>query len=364
MASLRWYGLSAMSFQAKEFLLSGIVCCLLVTSIAKPSEGQRPPNRRVVHVASSGGADFQTIQQAVDSATEGGLTVLIAPGVYKEKVSVVQANVALVGTGRQPSDTVITWGDSAKNTGSTFKSGTVTVTADGFEAENLSIANTWWDEHLSPEDASQAVALQMSSDRAVIDRVRLISGQDTLYAASLTCRSDTPGIPCDASRQLFNDCFIEGNVDYIFGDAQAVFNRCELRSRQHPTVMITAQSKLFPEENSGYWMLHCRITGADDGSKIFLGRPWRAYATVTFFDTDIQQKLTPDGWGEWGGRLKTATYREYDSHGKGVNGGHRVVVSPPLTDVERARLTPQTLLAGKDQWDPITDVERLRSQVH
>ena len=61
---------------------------------------------------------------------------------------------------------------------------------------------------------------------------------------------------------------------------------------------------------------------------------------------------------------KTATYREYDSHGKGVNGGHRVVVSPPLTDAERSRLTPQALLAGNDQWDPITDVERLRSQVH
>lgn len=323
---------------------------------------QSPGARRVVHVGLNVGADFRTIQQAVDSAKDGGLTILIAPGVYKEKIAITEPNIVLVGLGQFPQDTVITFGDSAKTTGSTFKSGTVTVTADGFEAENLSIINTWWDEHIAPTDASQAVALQLSSDRAVVDRVRLVSGQDTLYAASLSCRGDSSA-PCDASRELFNDCFIEGHVDYIFGDAKAVFNHCELHSRQHPNVMITAQSKHFPEENSGYFLLHCKITGADDGNKIVLGRPWRAYATVTFFDTDMEQEIAPEGWSEWGGRLQTATYREYDSHGHGVNGGHRVVVSPALTSTERAGLTAENLLAGKDLWDPLAQVQELRALV-
>ena len=322
------------------------------TSPAKP--------RRTVHVGATPDADFRRIQQAVDSAADNGLNILIAPGIYKEKVAIVQANISLIGTGREPGDTVITWGDSAKTTGSTFKSGTVTVTSDGFAAENLTIRNTWWDDHPSPDDASQAVALQLSSDRAVVDRVRLISGQDTLFAASLTCRSNASNAPCDASRQLFNDCFIEGNVDYIFGDAKAVFNHCELNSRQHPVVMITAQSKHFPEENSGYYMLHCSITGTDDGNKIMLGRPWRDYATVTFFDTDMREEIWPAGWSDWDGRLKTATYLEYDSHGQGANLGHRSVVSPPLTPAERAQLTPEGLLAGKDHWDPMAEVANLR----
>jgi len=236
--------------------------------LAPATQASSAPVRPVVHVGLTPEAQFSTIQQAVDSASEHGLVVLIAPGIHKEKLTISKANIALVGTGKRPQDTIITFGDSAKNTGSTFKSGTVTVTADGFEAENLSIVNTWWDEHPSPDDSSQAVALQISSDRAVIDRVRLLSGQDTLFAGSLTCRNNSPGTPCDASREFFNECFIQGHIDYIFGDAKAVFNNCELNSRQHPYVMITAQSKHFPEENSGYWMLHCRITGTDDGNRI------------------------------------------------------------------------------------------------
>ena len=324
---------------------------------------QAASHRRVVHVGLSIGSDFRTIQQAVDSANGSGLTILIAPGVYKEKISISQADIALVGLGQQSQDTVITFGDSARTTGSTFKSGTVSVTADGFEAENLSIVNTWWDDHTAPADASQAVALQVSSDRALIDRVRLDSGQDTVYAASLKCRNDSSGNFCDASRQLFNDCFIEGHVDYIFGDAKAVFNHCELHSRQHATVMITAQSKHSPNENSGYYLLHCRITGADDGYKIVLGRPWRAYSTVTFFDTDMEQEIAPEGWSDWGGRLQTATYREYESHGLGVNGGHRAVPTPPLTAAERAALTPAALLSGEDHWDPMAQVQELRALV-
>lgn len=319
---------------------------------------------RVVHVGPTPDAQFSKIQQAIDSATESGLVILIAPGIYKEKLTINKANIVLVGTGKRPQDTIITFGDSAKNTGSTFKSGTITVTADGFEAENLSIINTWWDEHPSPDDSSQAVALQLSSDRAVIDRVRLLSGQDTLYAASLTCRNNSPGAACDASRELFNDCFVQGHIDYIFGDAKAVFNGCELNSRQHPYVMITAQSKHFPEENSGYWLLHCRITGTDDGNRIVLGRPWRAYSTVTFFDTEIQEEIAPEGWSDWDGRLATATYHEYDSHGQGVDGGHRIVSSPPLTPEERASLTPQALLNGKDHWDPMEQVQELRALIH
>lgn len=337
---------------------------LFLVAFTSIAAAQLPDARRVVHVGLNVGADFRTIQEAVNSGNGNGLIIVIAPGVYKEKIAITQPNIALVGMGQYPRDTVITFGDSAKTSGSTFKSGTIVVMADGFEAENLSIVNSWWDEHIAPTDASQAVALQLSSDRAVVDRVRLVSGQDTLYAASLTCHGDNSDSPCDASRQLFNDCYIEGHVDYIFGDAKAVFSHCELHSRQHPTVMITAQSKHFPKENSGYFLLHCRITGADDGNKIVLGRPWRAYSTVTFFDTDMDQEIAPEGWSEWGGRLQTATYREYESHGRGVNGGHRVVATSPLTTAERSALTPERLLAGKDHWDPLAQVQELRALVH
>jgi len=307
-----------------------------------------------------GRSQFRTVQEAVDhAAMDSGAIIRIAPGVYHEKINIDKPQIRLVGTGSTPSDTVITWGDSAKNTGSTFKSGTVTVSADRFEAENLSIVNTWWQDHPAAEDHSQAVALQMESDRAVIDRVRIISGQDTLYASSHACRGELVAA-CSADRQFFKDCFIEGNVDYIFGDSKAVFNHCELHSRPGYGVMVTAQSRHSPLEDSGYYLLHCRITGDNQGNKIFLGRPWRDYATVLFYDTEIVQKIEPGGWSDWGGRLKTSTYSEYKSHGPGVNGDNRSVTYEPLGAEREKQLTPGALLAGSDHWDADAEVQQLR----
>ncbi|HEY4357162.1 MAG TPA: pectinesterase family protein [Acidobacteriaceae bacterium] len=313
-----------------------------------------------VTVAKEGKADFHTVQEAVNQAPDTGEIILLKPGTYKEKIHISKPNIHLIGTGTQPQDVVLSWDDVASTAGGTGKSGSVTVDADGFAAENLTIENTWELNHTRTEEGSQAVALLMSSDRAVLDRVRLLGAQDTLYANSRTCRPLDSTAPCQASRQYFHDCYIEGHVDYIFGDAKAVFDHCEMHSRAHPTVMVTAQSKHFPAEDSGYTFLHCRITGANNGDKVILGRPWRTYSTVLFYDTDIEQTISADGWSDWSDRLKTSTYREYKSHGPGVNGGHRIVDYPPLTAEEEKKLTPAGLLAGDDHWDPVTAAKALR----
>ncbi len=323
-----------------------------------------------VTVGPQNNADFHRLQEAIDHAPTTGEIIRIAPGTYREKVHIATSNIHLVGMGKLPQEVVLSWNDSASTAGGTGKSGSVSVNADGFEAENLTIENTWENEHQRTEEGSQAVALLMSSDRAVLDRVRLLGAQDTLYANSRTCHEGLPvdGSPpkeslpaCQASRQFFHDCYVEGHVDYIFGDARAVFDHCELHSRHHDTVMITAQSKHFPNEDSGYTFLHCRITGENSSDRLVLGRPWRDYSTVLFYDTDIQQRLDPDGWSEWNGRLRTSTYREYRSHGPGMNGGHRIVTYPELSKAEEKTLTPRKLLAGVDNWNPYAEVKALRT---
>jgi len=335
----------------------------------KPGRGEALPTVTVSH---TGKVDFATVQAAVDHSPQTGEIVRIAPGTYSEKLIITKPNIHLIGTGATPKDVVLSFGDSAKSAGGTEKSASVSVVADGFEAENLTIENTWEAEHPAMEDRSQAVALLMSSDRAVLDRIRIRSGQDTLYANSRTCHGENSdpdeqlskaNMTCMASRQYFSDCYIEGHVDYIFGDAKAVFDNCELHSRSNWSVMITAQSRLYPAEDSGYVFLHCRITGGDDGDNVFLGRPWRAYSTVTFYDTDIEQTLATEGWSDWGGRLKTSTYREYGSHGPGVNDGHRIVEALQLSAAEETRLEPRTLLKGNDDWNPQAEAIALRALV-
>ena len=320
-------------------------------------------------------ATYKSVQAAVDAAPQTGAVIRLAPGRYREKIHIATPNIHLVGTGKTPGDVVLSWDDAAKTAGGTGRSGSVSVEADGFEAENLSIENTWEKEHERTEEGSQAVALLLRSDRAVLDNVRLIGAQDTLYADSRTCHDNlpkdgsapkSPQPACRASREYFRDVYVEGHVDYIFGDAQAVFDRCELHPRRHATVMFTAQSRHFPEEVSGYYFLHCRITGDrstfDGSEKLVLGRPWRDYSTVWFYDTDMEPTITADGWSDWNGRLKTSEYREYLSHGPGVNGGQRIVSDPPLTKDMEKGLTPAALLRGTDGWNPVKAANRLRKE--
>jgi pectin methylesterase-like acyl-CoA thioesterase len=171
------------------------------------------------------------VQAAVDAAPVGGSVILISPGTYREKLHITTNGIVLRGTGNKPEKVVLTWDDGARYVGGTKNSGSVTVTADDFTAENLTIQNDFERTHDRSEEGSQAVALVLTGDREVLRKVRLLGYQDTLYANSKTCHNsgDPNDKPCHASRQLFQDCYIEGHVDFIFGDAKAVYDQDRVR---------------------------------------------------------------------------------------------------------------------------------------
>jgi pectinesterase len=228
------------------------------------------------------------------------------------------------------------------------------VLAD-FDAENLTFDNSFSRDQPNATGDTQAVALLTLGDRQLFRHVRLIGAQDTLYANSGACHSTEEAAaakPCRAARQYFSDCYIEGHVDFIFGDAKAVFDHCEIHAIPHQLTTITAQSRLYPAEDSGYLFLHCTVTGDAGATNILLGRPWRAYSTVYFVDTDFRAKLNPAGWAEWDGKLKTSTYAEYGSHGMSGDGTQRIAGTRVLTADEAAKLTVKGWLAGIDGWDP------------
>jgi pectinesterase len=307
---------------------------------------------RTVLVSANGSAQFRTVQAAVDTATGEPLTIRIAPGTYKEKIHIPADHVTLIGTGRTPADTVLTYDDSAKTAGGTSNSPSVTITGDDFTAENLTVANTWEKEHPDLADRSQAVALKTTGDRGRFLNVRFLGYQDTLYAASKSCHTSDITTPCQAARDYFRNCYIEGHVDYIFGDAKAVFDHCELHAMPHSMVTITAQSRLYPAEDSGYTFLDCKLTGEAGAEHVYFGRPWRPYSTVEFINSDIEWPLEPNGWLEWAGKLKTSTYQDGGSHGKGALSPTRIPPSRILTPAEMSKFTVKSLLAGNDHWDP------------
>lgn len=311
-------------------------------------------NKERVTVAADGSGDYRTVQQGIDALRMEGGTVLIHPGIYREVIHVAKPHVRLEGTGAGPEQVVIVFDNSAGASGSTFKSATAFVTADDFYAQNLTFQNDFSRTHEPKSQGSQALALSVTADRAVFRKVRFLGAQDTLYAASRSCQSDQG--PCLPARQYFEDCYIEGHVDFIFGDSKAVFHNCTIHAITHPTVFLTAQSKHYPSEPSGYVFDHCRITADPAVGKIFLGRPWRAYATVVFLNSELDEKVDPAGWSEWHAEethsLATAFYAEYKSSGPGANSGSREQYSKQLTDSEAQEFSVPRFLGGVDGWDP------------
>ena len=165
------------------------------------------------------------------------------------------------------------------------------------------------------------------------------------------------GGECVTGRQYYADCYIEGHVDFIFGDAKAVFENCEIHSIAHgPGGYLTAQSNTRPDQDAGYVFNHCKITADAGAGDVYLGRPWREYSTVIFMNTDIEAPIVPVGWSDWKSapqpRLPTATYAEFHSTGPGANPAARESYAKQLTAAEAKKYETKVYLAGPDGWDP------------
>lgn len=310
-----------------------------IIAAASPALAARRARVRV------GPGAHRDLASALAALPPQGGDVLIAPGVYREKLSIETSGVRLIGTGRAPADVVLVWSDGARTAGGTFKSSTLNVSGDDFVASNLTIQN---DYHLKDPQRSQAVALSITSDRAVLDRVNLLGAQDTLYAASRKGRAP--------SRQYFSRCRIEGHVDFIFGDAKAFFDQCHIHCLANDEILITAQSKNAPDQDSAYVFDRCVITAEPQAGDIYLGRAWRPYAAVIFMRTAIRARLAPAGWREWHpGRtttLDTAYFAEFASTGPGGDVSAREPRARQLTAAQAARWAKGPFLAGPDGWRP------------
>jgi pectin methylesterase-like acyl-CoA thioesterase len=337
---------------------------LTVTALLLPASAglAQAGAKKTLVVASDGSGQFKTVQDAVDSTPSGNVRIEIKPGEYRALISIRASGVELHGMGKRPEDVVLVYDNSAGTpapTGSvgpatlgTGRSATVMLTGDGFLAENLTIANDFEKRHQRTNEGSQAVALHVTGDREVFRNVRFLGFQDTLYADSKTCHAVGDAGPCRASRQYYADCYIEGHVDFIFGDAKAVFDRCEIHTLPHVMDTITAQSRVRPEEDSGYVFRDCTVTSAEGSGDILLGRPWRAYSTVIFLSTTFKAPLDPAGWKEWNGALATSDYAEFNSQGMAGDLTKRIAPSKQLTAAEVAQYATRTWLGGTEGWEP------------
>ncbi|CAI9103659.1 OLC1v1002183C2 [Oldenlandia corymbosa var. corymbosa] len=257
-------------------------------------------------VAQDGSGNHRSINEAVSALAKmgrnrpGRAIIYVKSGIYHEKVEIERnlENVMFVGDGMDR--TVVTgYG----------------VSGNGFWARDITFENT-----AGPEK-HQAVALRVASDLSVFYRCSFKGYQDTLLVHSL--------------RQFYRDCHIYGTQDFIFGDASAVFQNCDIFVRKpmdHQSNLITAQGRDNPEQNTGISILNSRVSPASDFRpvisrfKSYLGRPWKKYSRTVFIKTDLDGLVDPQGWKEWSGdfALSTLYYAEFMNRGYGAFTVNRV----------------------------------------
>ncbi|CAN5458353.1 hypothetical protein BH10ACI2_BH10ACI2_03370 [soil metagenome] len=288
-----------------------------------------------ITVAADGSGNFKSVQEAIDKVpADNGKRFVIAikPGVYKEQIRIAanRPYVSLVGTDAEK--TILTFSLSNKEAGSTSAAYATYIAGHDFYAENITFENSFG-------VGSQAVAVLAESDRAVFRHCRFLAWQDTLYAKN--------------GRQFYIDCYIEGHVDFIFGQAAAVFENCEIHSKGDG--FITAPMRFAATEPAGFVFNKSRLTAENTEKGVYLGRPWRDYGRTVFLNTEMGEHIKPEGWHHWQPeREKTAYMAEYKSTGKGANDAVRVKWSHLLTETEAATFSTENFLKGKDGWNPKT----------
>lgn len=297
------------------------------------------------------------------------VTIHIAPGTYRERLVIARPKVTFLGENAET--TVLVYGlgaaeilENGEKRG-TFRTASVRIDAPDFTAKRLTFQNDAGYGHT----VGQALALYVDADRCAFEECRLIGSQDTLFTAPLPFKEAQLGgfrgpgefQPRVHSRQCYRHCFIQGDVDFIFGSATAWFEDCEIYSkmpgdRLPPESPADAQiygyvtaASTYENTPYGYVFSHCRLTSDCPAGTIYLGRPWREYAKTVFIGCELGAHIHPAGWQDWNKDHSYFYYAEYRSHGPGASPGTRADFSHQLTDAQAAEYTIENVLNG---WKP------------
>ncbi|MFJ9177679.1 pectinesterase family protein [Streptomyces sp. NPDC102360] len=276
---------------ARRTFLAGTALALTATTTPALAAPHRHPFGRygspksrltptTLYVHPHGAGDHRTVQAAASAATTPGHTLVIAPGTYRETVTVpaTATGTTWIGTTDYPRDTVIVYDNAAgtpkpdgSGTYGTTGSATVTLRPDGFTAHHLTFANDWLRADHPEYTGTQAVAVKVMGDRSAFFRCRFLGHQDTLYADSTALTA--------FARQYFRDCYVEGDVDFVFGRGTAVLERCHFRALDRTDLASSPYGFVFAPSTAGanplgFLVTRCRIDTTAPDAYYKLARPW------------------------------------------------------------------------------------------
>ncbi|KAK4405522.1 putative pectinesterase/pectinesterase inhibitor 28 [Sesamum angolense] len=299
-----------------------------------------------VTVAKDGSGNFMTIGEALKSVPlrcNDTYIIYIKAGVSGECYCRHRNAVCHVHR-RWPKCNQDYWKQKQSWGTETFWTATVGVDGDNFIAKDIGFENS------AGASMHQAVALRASGDRSIFFNCQIDGYQDTVFAHN--------------HRQFFRDCTISGTIDFIFGNARAVFQNCTLLVRKplenQKACLVTAEGRTTINETSAIVLQNCRILPApeypinDPTYKTYLGRPWKPYSRTIIMDSHLDSLIEPEGWAPWNvtaAHLDTCWYAELNNKGPGADLSRRVAWPgiKKITVNEADDFTPGQYMVG-DSW--------------
>lgn len=348
--------------------------------------------------------NFDTVSEAMAAVNTMGvksedqrITVHIAPGTYREQISVDTPYLTFVKEGE--GDVVLTWyygigykyysaqtsgwydeedafEKFGKNAVQKWGTGTfIKDTASGFRAEGITFESSFnkyvTDEEIadgvecadklylrrlgadvtSKDSTERSTAISVEGDNCEFKDCTFIGSQDTLYIGGKVTND-----------VYFKDCVIEGNTDYIFGSGDAVFDGCELRfagysDRAEGGYITAGRSNNYADYN-GYLFRNCTITNKDGFKHTagYFGRPWDAKASILFYNTKLENAdaVTAEGWTEMSGtKPDVASFKEYNT----TYAGQAVDTSGRISGTAQASISADPKTYFGTDWTPSFFVE-------
>lgn len=321
---------------------------------------------------------YTSITDAVNSIPDNNtefVTVYIEPGIYYEKLTINRPFITFAGTGTSNQDTILTYDDYALDLmpdgtkRGTFRSYSVFIDTHDITMRNLTIENA------SGNSAThgQAIALYADGDRLFFDNIRLLGHQDTLFTGPLPPKEkELNGFigpkqyaPRINGRHYYKNCYICGDVDFIFGSATAYFENCTIESlsryegadaydeqgKAKVQGYVTAAST--PEgQEYGYVFSKCKLIAPQcPEASVYLGRPWREFARTIFLNCEFGSHIHPERFHDWNKKEAhdTIFYGEYQNSPAPQNPANFVHL---LNETDISNYAKTAVLSGDDKWEP------------
>jgi len=305
-----------------------------LASVAKPA----------LTVAADGTGDTCTVQAAIDLVPASNTTpmvITLKKGTYRELVVATAKNfVTLRGEDREQS--IIAYANNENCNKGTASRALVTLNSgSNWVIENLTINNQ------APQIGTnaQAEALHVeAAGKVIVRNANITSNQDTLLLNGQVYVADS---------------LIKGNVDFIWGNGVAYFDRCEIRTVARAGYNVQARNSA---STYGYVFVDSKLT-ADSPSitghllaRTNFSDPSGAPAChVAYVNCQMGSHIDPKGWlvatsGVDNSKVRFWEYQSTDVTGAPVDVSQRIAVSQQIDAATAAQMRDVTVVLGG--WNP------------